>query len=164
MRFGQLGGVINLDTNTVPGDNKIYMLFEADGAITPGKTVALDTTSNTSGKLVVAGGADGDAAFVGIYSGLGGSVPTTDGDTHYTGLTDAADGDLIWVQTYGPALAEVEGSTAAVSTGEALTMVASGALTGTSDAALLAGAASYCVALEATSGAVAPIHVFVKAM
>jgi hypothetical protein len=155
MRYtGLSGGKINTDVAEVA--EKVFMLFEADDALTPGVSCVLDTGS-VLGK-VVAGGANGDAQFVGVYSGEGGSKPTS--DAAYPGKTDAVAGDLVWVQVYGVCEAEVASS---VTDGACLALGASGSFivstSGSTD-----GLAAFAIALEAGGAATEPHPIFLKAM
>jgi hypothetical protein len=154
--------------------NKVYMLFEADGAILPGRPVLLDSAGNTSGRLVVqsSGTALVDHKFVGVYTGLGGSTAPSTDVTAYPDTTDAADGDLIWVQVYGPCTAEVFGTgtgSVDVDAGDALTLYGAVFTSVAADGRIMVvggadvpGVAPIAAALEDTDAAAAPKAIFVR--
>jgi hypothetical protein len=129
------------------GGNKIYMLFEStQDDLLPGHVMAIDMTEKT-GRHVTLAGAGHDARVVGVFTGIGGSVPTTSLASEYAGTTDGADGDFIWLQVYGPAYVAMKGSS--ISIGDPMQCVASGVLDAASDAAHADGVAGFAVSLAA---------------
>jgi len=167
MKITRLGGITYANDTVLANADKIECIFEANGAITVGSSVIHENTS-VNGTLVVIGSTAADIAtsdhkFVGIYEGIGGSgtLTTTSG---LTGRA-AADGDIIMVTTYGPAIALVSGETADVAAGSALTLstTVNGEIVNLGTT-FDAGDVPMLIACEGNQGTTAARDVFVKAM
>ena len=99
MKISRLNGLTSGET--LDSAETIDVLYEADGDIEPGDAVMIDTAANLTGKLAIAATATNDHLLLGIYTGVGGSGAATTITNMDTGLHDAADGDVIYVRTYG---------------------------------------------------------------
>ncbi len=121
MIISRLGGITSDSDSSLPQAEKIEVLFEADGAISPG-LVCIHDTGSTDGTLVIvapsSSGANFDHRAVGIYEGKGG----TGAATSTSGLSGnaAANGDIILVTTYGKAVAMCDGGAVDCDDGDAL--------------------------------------------
>lgn len=175
-----------------------FILCEANGAIAIGSPVSVDIAAGTRddnnlGKLVIETDSDNNGAIslMGIYTGklaspiTPGRTPTSltgtndagsAADTTYILLTGyaAADGDLIWVQNYGPSAAIVNNQGNAITIGTPLIASTTAgqliegtqALVTTTDGAhALAGHAFQVQALQTTTTGIAGevgLSVFVR--
>lgn len=113
MLINEVGGV-DISTDTFATAPTVKELYKAGGAIAVGQAVILDSADPT-GKTVatLASATEKHAsAFVGIYSGVGGSGATSTA-TNLSGK-DAVSGDMILLVTQGVTYAIAGGTVAAV--------------------------------------------------
>ena len=168
MLITTLGGITSFNDTALAASDKIECIFEADGAISVGMTAAHDS-GNTLGTLVVAVPIGTqttlDHTFCGIYEGRGNATGTTTTVSNLSGRA-AADGDVIYVTTYGRALALVDGGSTNVADLDPLTVNIgiAGWLQCIASAAFDVGDHPAFLALAAQDSSTTATPVFVKCM
>lgn len=115
-----IGRIADGTTSGLRVSAKLEALYEADGAFGPGEPVVLDT-GDTEGRLVIKATEALDHKVVGVYEGQS-DKGASGADTTVVGMVGkrAADGDIVWVTTYGRVLALVGGTTTLIADGDAL--------------------------------------------
>jgi hypothetical protein len=125
----------------------------------------IDITGNLLGKLAITGTATNDHLALGVYTGEGGRGA----DTTISGLAgkDAADGDLIWVRTYGAVDAKTDdgGVSTDIEVGNVLVFDdgTDGLLVSDGDAGPVESVCNF-IALEAQTAGPTGTAVFVRCM